>query len=297
VPPKRHRVDARTAPVTKMPAWYRRTAFQRVAAGAVFIPLFVIITRAGGFAFLAFVDLVIVLGMLEFYGMMRAKGMHPYRTIGVISGITLSTYIFFESGQYANFVFTFILIALMGLELARKDNRRAVYHVSTTIFGIIYIAYLASHFVLLRELPNAAGLPYEQGASFVFLVVAVTWASDTGAYTIGSLFGEHTLLPRVSRHKTWEGAFGGVLFAAVAGWLASVTFAGYLAAWEGVVMGILASLVGLLGDLFESMLKRDAEIKDTSQLIPGHGGVLDRFDSLLFTAPLIYYFLKFVIFQ
>ena len=291
------RLEASTPVPAKRAAWYRRTAFQRVAAGAVFVPLFIVITRAGGFAFLALVDLIIVLGMLEFYGMMRAKGMHPYRGIGVLSGLTLSTYIFFRSGLYANFVFTFIVIALMGLELARKDNRRAVFHVSTTIFGIIYVAFLSSHFVLLRELPNLVGVPYERGASFVFLVVAVTWASDTGAYTIGSLFGSHTLLPRVSRNKTWEGAFGGVLFAALAGWIASVTFAGYLAAWEGVVMGILASLVGLLGDLFESMLKRDAQIKDTSHLIPGHGGVLDRFDSLLFTAPLIYYFLKLVIFQ
>lgn len=277
--------------------WYRRTAFRRLASGVVFVPLFVFITRAGGYAFLAFVDLVIVLGMLEFYGMMRAKGMHPYRGIGVVSGITLSTYIFFQSGQYANFVFTFIVLALMGLELSRRDNRRAVYHVSTTIFGVVYVAFLSSHFVLLRELPNLVGVPYSQGASFVFLVVTVTWASDTGAYTVGSLFGSHLLLPRVSRHKTWEGALGGVLFGAAAGYVASVTFAGYLLAWEGVVMGVLASVVGLLGDLFESMLKRDAQVKDTSHLIPGHGGVLDRFDSLLFTAPLIYYFLKFVIFQ
>lgn len=277
--------------------WHRNTAFRRVASGVVFVPLFVLITRAGGYAFLAFVDLVIVLGMLEFYGMMRAKGMHPYRGIGVASGITLSTYIFFQSGQYANFVFTFIVLALMGLELTRPDNRRAVYHVSTTIFGVVYVAFLSSHFVLLRELPHLLGTPYAQGASFVFLVVAVTWASDTGAYTVGSLFGSHALLPRVSRHKTWEGAMGGVLFGAVVGWISSVTFAGYLLAWEGVAVGVLASVVGLLGDLFESMLKRDAQIKDTGRLIPGHGGVLDRFDSLLFTAPLIYYFLKFVIFQ
>ncbi|HXV14039.1 MAG TPA: phosphatidate cytidylyltransferase [Candidatus Krumholzibacteria bacterium] len=292
-----HPKRSAAAPAPAKPRGTRRTAIERVVAGVVFVPLFIIITRAGGYAFLALIDLVIVLGMLEFYAMMRAKGMHPYRGIGVASGITLSTYIFFRSGQYANFVFTFILIALMGLELARKDNRRAAYHVSTTIFGVIYVAYLSSHFVLLRELPNAVGVPYSQGASFVFLVVAVTWASDTGAYTIGSLFGSHTLLPRVSRHKTWEGALGGVLFGAVAGWISSVSFAGYLKAWEGVVIGILSSLVGLLGDLFESMLKRDADIKDTSNLIPGHGGVLDRFDSLLFTAPLIYYFLKFVIFQ
>ena len=296
VPTSSQEREATERALTPRP-WYRRGSFQRVVAGLVFVPMFIIIARAGGYPFLALVDLIIVLGLMEFYAMMRAKGMHPYRTIGVISGLTLSTYIFFRSGEYANFVFTFILIALMGLELARKDNRLAVYHVSTTIFGVIYVAYLASHLVLLRELPNQVGVPYAQGASFVFLVFVVTWASDTGAYAIGSLFGEHTLSPKVSRNKTWEGAFGGVLFAAMAGWVASVTFAGYLAAWEGVVMGVLASMVGLLGDLFESTLKRDAGVKDTSHVIPGHGGVLDRFDSLLFTAPLIYYFLKFVIFQ
>jgi phosphatidate cytidylyltransferase len=103
------------------------------------------------------------------------------------------------------------------------------------------------------------------------------------------------LLPRVSPQDLGKAL--GVMFGAAAGWISSVTFAGYLLAWEGVAVGVLASVVGLLGDLFESMLKRDAQIKDTGRLIPGHGGVLDRFDSLLFTAPLIYYFLKFVIFQ
>jgi phosphatidate cytidylyltransferase len=111
------------------------------------------------------------------------------------------------------------------------------------------------------------------------------------------LIGRTPLLPRVSSKKTWEGAFGGVLFAALAGWIASQTFAPYLDAPRAIAVGGLVSLVGLLGDLFESMLKRDAEVKDTSRIIPGHGGVLDRFDSLLFTVPLIYYFLKFVIFQ
>jgi phosphatidate cytidylyltransferase len=282
-----------TAPVP----WYRRTTFKRVAAGAVFIPAFIAVTRVGGFAFLGFVDLVIFLGMLEFYGMMRKKGIQPYRGIGVLCGLTLSTYVFFRSGLYANFFLTFVVIALMGLELTRRDSRLAVYHVSTTVFGVIYVAFLASHMILLRELPLLVDLPYADGASFVFLAFAVTWASDTGAFAIGRLFGRTPLLTRVSRNKTWEGAFGGVAAAGLAGWVASQTFAPYLDAPHAVIVGALASLVGLLGDLFESMLKRDAEVKDSGRIIPGHGGVLDRFDSLLFTVPLIYYFLKFIIFE
>lgn len=283
----------RAAPV----AWYRRTTTLRVAAGVVFVPLFVLVTRVGGFAFLALVDLVIVLGLLEFYGMMRKKGIRPYRGIGVLCGVTLSTYVFFRSGLYANFFLTFVVIALMGLELTRRDGRMAVYHVSTTVFGVIYVAFLASHMVLLRELPRLAGLPYELGASFVFLAFALTWAADTGAFAVGKLIGRTPLLPRVSGRKTWEGALGGVVFGGLAGWIASLTFAPYLGAPSAIGVGAVTALVGLLGDLFESMLKRDAEVKDSGRIIPGHGGVLDRFDSLLFTVPLIYYFLKFVIFQ
>jgi len=278
-------------------AWYRSTTFLRVLSGAFFIPAFVLVTRAGGFWFLGFVDLVIVLGMLEFYGMMRKKGIQPYRGIGILCGLTLSTYVFFRSGLYANFFLTFVVIALMGLELTRRDGRAAVYHVSTTVFGVIYVAFLASHMVLLRELPRLVDLPYAQGASFVFLAFALTWASDTGAFAVGSLIGRTRLLPRVSEKKTWEGAFGGVAFAGLAGWVASHTFAPYLDTPRAIAAGGLVSLVGLLGDLFESMLKRDAEVKDSGHIIPGHGGVLDRFDSLLFTVPLIYYFLKFVIFK
>jgi len=278
-------------------AWYRRTTFLRVAAGVVFLPVFILVTRAGGFAFLALVDLVIVLGMLEFYGMMRKKGIRPYRGIGVLCGLTLSTYVFFRSGLYANFFLTFVVIALMSLELTRRDGRMAVYHVSTTVFGVIYVAFLASHMTLLRELPRLVGLPYAQGASFVFLAFALTWAADTGAFAVGKMIGRTPLLPRVSGKKTWEGALGGVVFGGLAGWIASLTFAPYLGTANAFGVGAMTALVGLLGDLFESMLKRDAEVKDSGRIIPGHGGVLDRFDSLLFTVPLIYYFLKFVIFQ
>jgi len=290
---------ARTPPVAEAHArtLAGRGLVRRVTAAVVFVPAFIAVTRIGGYAFLGFVDLFIFIGMLEFYRMMRAKGMHPYRSIGIASGITLSTYMFFRSGLYANFFLTFVLIAIMGLELARKDNRRAVYHVSTTVFGVVYVAYLGAHLVLLRELPWQIDRPYDFGAKFVFLAFAVTWASDTGAYVVGSLIGRRPLLPRVSRSKTWEGAIGGLVFAAATGWIASRTFASFLPPLWGLLLGALSSCVGLLGDLFESMLKRDAEIKDTSRIIPGHGGVLDRFDSLLFTAPLIYYFLKFVIFQ
>src|SRR6267378_2062983 len=111
----------------------RRGIVRRVLAGVIFLPLFILLTRYGGYAFLGFVDLFIVLGLFEFYRMMSVKGIHPYRGIGIASGLTLSTYMYFRSGVYGNFFLTFVLIAIMGLELTRKDNRRAVYHVATTV--------------------------------------------------------------------------------------------------------------------------------------------------------------------
>jgi phosphatidate cytidylyltransferase len=167
--------------------------------------------------------------------------------------------------------------------------------VATTILGVIYVGFLSSHIVLLRELPLQTGNAYATGSSFVFLAFVVTWASDTGAYFVGTLLGRHPLLPRISRNKTREGAVGGVLFAILGALVARYTFAPYMDLWQAVLLGILGSVVGMAGDLVESMLKRDVDVKDASETIPGHGGVLDRFDSLLFTAPLIYYILKFLI--
>jgi phosphatidate cytidylyltransferase len=273
----------------------RSSIVLRVLASVVFIPCFIVITQRGGYHFLALIDIVIFIGMWEFYAMMEAKGIRPYKGIGIVCGLALSWYMFFQGGVYANMFLTLALMAIMSLELARRDTTMAVYHVATTILGVIYVGFLSSHIVLLRELPLQTGNAYATGSSFVFLAFVVTWASDTGAYFVGTLLGRHPLLPRISRNKTREGAVGGVLFAILGALVARYTFAPYMDLWQAVLLGILGSVVGMAGDLVESMLKRDVDVKDASETIPGHGGVLDRFDSLLFTAPLIYYILKFLI--
>jgi len=269
----------------------------RVLASVAFIPCFIVITRRGGYHLVALMDIVIFIGMLEFYAMMEGKGIRPYKAIGILCGLALSWYMYFRAGVYANMFLTLALMAIMGLELTRRDTKMAVYHVSTTILGVIYVAFLTSHIVLLRELPLLIDVPYSLGSSFVFLAFVVTWSSDTGAYFVGTLVGRRPLLPRISENKTREGAVGGAAFAIVGALVAKYTFAGYLAVWQALLLGVLGSVVGLAGDLVESMIKRDVDIKDASETIPGHGGVLDRFDSLLFTGPVIYYILKFLIFK
>ena len=269
----------------------------RVLASFVFIPCFVIVTRRGGYHFLALIDVVIFVGMWEFYGMMEAKGIRPYRAIGIFAGLALSWYMYFRNGMYANLFLTLALLTIMTLELTRREGKLAILHISTTTLGVVYVAFLASHLVLLRELPNSAGLDYSIGSSLVFLTFIVTWSCDTGAYFVGTLFGKHPLLPRVSAKKTVEGSIGGVVFAVLGAVAAKYTFVDFLNLWQAALLGIAAGGIAQLGDLVESMIKRDAEVKDTSGTIPGHGGVLDRFDSLLFTAPLLYYFFRFVIFR
>ncbi len=274
----------------------RRAIAERVLASFIFIPCLIVIARRGGYYYLALINIMILIGLWEFYRMMEAKGLKPYRAMGILSGLALSWYVFFQQGVYANLLMTVIFIGIMILELGRKERGLAVYHISVTLFGVFYIGWLGSHLILLRELPHLKGLDYSLGFSFVIVTFALTWCYDTGAYFVGIYLGRHKLFPSISPGKTIEGAIGGVLGSLVGIFVARAVMAPYLTVVASVGLALGASVVGQLGDLCESMIKRDVKIKDSSRTIPGHGGVLDRFDSLLFTAPLIYYVLKYVIF-
>ena len=268
---------------------------RRLLAAAVFLPCFFIIAHRGGIYYLILVDMIIILGLFEFYKMMEAKGLRPYKWIGILSGGALPWYLFFRQGIYANVLLTLTFIAVMIAELIRKDKGHAVYHISVTIFGVLYVSWLGSHLMLLRELPIIAGLDYAIGFKFVIIVFTLTWCYDTGAYTFGRIFGRHKLFPSISPSKTIEGAIGGT-FLSIAGILiVRGLMDTQLGIVDAVALAIAASVIGQLGDLVESMIKRDAKIKDSSTAIPGHGGILDRFDSLLFTAPLIYYALRYFV--
>ena len=187
----------------------------RLLAAAVFLPCFFIIAHRGGIYYLVLVNLIIVIGLFEFYRMMEAKGLRPYKWIGVLSGGALPWYLFFRQGIYANVLLTLTFMAVMIAELLRRDKGHAVYHISVTIFGVLYVSWLGSHLMLLRELPIIAGLDYSAGFTFVIVVFALTWSYDTGAYTFGRLFGRHKLFPSISPGKTVEGAIGGVFLSIV----------------------------------------------------------------------------------
>lgn len=163
---------------------------------------------------------------------------------------------------------------------------RRLKDLAITAFGVLYVGFTLSTIVSTRTLPA--------GELFVLFVAIVTWAADTGAYYAGTLWGKHLLAPSVSPKKTIEGVGGGLVLSVAAALAACAWFVPQLSLVDALILGLLLTVAGLLGDLWESMIKRRVGVKDSGSILPGHGGMLDRLDSLLFTAPTFYYYVTWV---
>ncbi|KAA6433407.1 phosphatidate cytidylyltransferase [Rufibacter glacialis] len=239
--------------------------------------------------FLLFLALT-VLGLLEFYRLLSARGFQPNRAIGALLGIGLYVLGFaVERGTVTSdwlFVLPPVMLLALVAELYRKKEQPFT-NVALTLVGVFYIA---APFTLLHVL---AFLPGRYSWQIILGVMFLIWASDTGAYAAGKSFGKNKLFPRISPGKTWEGWVGGVLLSLGVAWLLSVFFQD-LALWHWLGVALLVSVFGVLGDLVESMLKRSLDVKDSGTLIPGHGGILDRFDSLILVVPFLVAFLELV---
>jgi len=268
----------------------------RLLMGVVFVPLLIYLAHLGKFYFLGLVDFVLLLGILEFYRMMKKAGYQPYRAIGAGTMLVLTWYVYFRSEFYSNFLLTAALILIAVLELFREGGKFSVKHMAITIFGVFYVGWLGTHFIFLRELPLKIDRPYSEGTEYVLLPFFLGWTSDTAAYLAGRFFGKTKLIPRISPNKSLEGSAGALIASPFVAWAAKATFAPFLSMFDVVALGLISGLASQLGDLVESMIKREANVKDASSVIPGHGGMLDRFDSLLFAAPAVYYYLAIAVF-
>jgi len=305
VSPARRAVDAAPPGATVRPPAARRFLnaglLPRVAVIAAGVPCLYAITLRGGLFFLLLVDLIVVLGLRELLQLLRAKGYQPFALLAYFCSVALTWYAW-RQGVAVPLMLTGSLLAIMVRELLRRELAQSLAHIAVTVFGILYVGWLATHLVLLRQLPaalgtdDALGAQVPLGARLVFLLAALVWATDTGAYLCGVAFGRRPLAPRISPKKTVEGAVGGLLAAGLTGWLCTRSLVPFVTPLAGTVLGLVAGVAAQLGDLVESMIKRDVGIKDTAPLLPGHGGILDRFDSLLFTAPVLYYYFRLFIF-
>jgi phosphatidate cytidylyltransferase len=243
--------------------------------------------------FVAMAGAAMGLALFEFYVLAKQRGLKPDTGAGFLASIAIAVVFIFPTDLYNVLLVQLIIMALTGGTLVATTLRGAPYDkmlasVGATILGVLYIALLGSHLMSVRLWfkPELA----KDLLSYFFLVLM---GADAGAYYVGRAFGKNKLAPTISPGKTWEGVLGGVAAALVMATLSHYWFFPELPLKFGLPLAVVMTVLGILGDLSESALKRGAGAKDAANILPGHGGLLDRLDSLLFNAPLIYYFARF----
>jgi phosphatidate cytidylyltransferase len=242
--------------------------------------------------FVALAALAILFGLIEFYGLAAKRDLRPWRiggsaaAMGVVGSMVLS-----EPGLIVATLAALVLFSL-GISLLRPDEQsRALASVSATVFGVIYVGLLASFMVGVRMIADTPTTP-KLAAKLLTTFFAMVMMTDTGAYYTGRTLGRHKLAPRISPGKTIEGSIGGFITAILAGLVCRLVFFPQIPVVHVILLGGVIGIVSQIGDLAESMLKRGSEVKDSGSIFPGHGGMLDRVDSLLFCAPILYYYSK-----
>ena len=257
----------------------------RLLTATVAVPaLWVFIEFAPAWSFASFIVVVTAIGLAEYFAMALPDHL-PERVAGTIFGLLVAAGVATRDPNLWGAGVSLSLIAGLGFVLARhQDLEAAVRRLGLQILGVLYVGFFVPHITLLRELPGG------DGWRWVLFTVAVVFASDTGGYFAGRAYGRRKLMPAVSPKKTVEGAIGAVLGAVLAALLMHVLVHRALTVPEAVGLAIVSSALAQFGDLCESALKRAFGAKDSGWIIPGHGGILDRLDSLLFPFVFTYYY-------
>lgn len=269
----------------------------RILVAIVAIPLIVAACYLGGPYFFLFTTALIVISTNEFYALARTKNIEPAAVLGITSAGILNAIVYSNGINAAIDFLVVILVVVMLAELAKKrtDGVAGVFaNIGTTITGIVYIGLFGAMLTAIRDRVGVERtFPTDREAGmFIIVIFATIWICDSAAYFAGKSMGKHKMSKFVSPNKTWEGAIAGFVFAVAAALAGRYLVLRELDIRIALGTGIIVGTFGQAGDFVESLFKRDAGVKDSSTIIPGHGGVLDRFDSLLFSAPLVYLLLK-----
>ena len=273
----------------------------RTLSGLVLVAVFVGAVLGSQWSFGALLLLILVGGQTEFYKLARETGLSPQRWMGLAVGVLLFALNFIvfrqfsrsvtdEAGGAVLYLLLYIGLLLPTLFVCELFRRSAtpLANLGATLLGVLYVAVPLS---LLLYVPVLAGDGVWRPET-VLCYIFIIWANDVFAYLVGMTFGRHRLCERLSPKKSWEGFFGGLAGAVATGLAAAYALDANYWVWGG--LALVASLSGVAGDLVESMFKREAGVKDSGQVIPGHGGVLDRFDALLLSAPYVFLYLLLV---
>lgn len=267
---------------------------KRILTAVVVLPFLIasILISSLWWVFVLLAAAAMVLGLWEFYLLARKLKLQPEVAAGYVAGAALIT-IPLQNDPANVLLVLFVIIAvtigtLIAVTLRGAPFEKMIASVGATLLGVLYIPLLGSHLVALRT-----GFPQPLSAHLLSFFFLVLMGSDAGAYYTGRAFGKRKLAPSISPGKTWEGVAGGIVASLAMATLAHFWFFRELPLKYMLPLAAIMTVLGILGDLAESALKRGAGAKDAANILPGHGGILDRLDSLLFNAPLIYYFARF----
>lgn len=256
----------------------------RIIVSVVAIPLIIYACLTGQLFFLGF---ILAIGLAASYELaVMAKNKIAYASMPVVLSGTAALIL----NAYFDFIETshllYIIVALLLIFELFRNKGSAIVNTGTALTAILYPGLFASAIVEIREFYRYGS--YTDGAYLIIAIMVAIWVCDSAAFFVGSAIGKHKMFPRVSPKKSWEGAIAGFVFAVIAMVALKFTLLDFISGTVAIVSGVIVGSIGQIGDLTESLFKRDAGVKDSSSLIPGHGGVFDRFDSLLLTAPVIY---------
>lgn len=259
---------------------------------AIFMSAVTFLAVVNNYVFIAVICFLTAGGLYEFFYMVKKKDIPIYSYMGILIGLLIPISIFtrFELTKNWELLFSVIgFLLILFMQFAREDNRNAILGLSTTLFGVLYVSWFFSFLVKIRLL-----LPGIEGVKLLGFILLVTKSGDIGALVVGTSIGKHPLLPKVSPHKSVEGTVGSIIVSGLVAVAAhsllplEINFP----LWQIVLIGIFFGALGQLGDLSESLIKRDCGVKDSGKLLPGLGGVLDMIDSLLFSAPAFYLYMN-----
>jgi phosphatidate cytidylyltransferase len=242
----------------------------------------------GGIPYFLLIGFFLGAAAWEYVDMCQRAGSQPWRGLVVGGTLAVAAARFFFP-EYSTTLFAFAILALMIYHLIRYERGRdqAGHDFSASIGGLVYIGWIGSYLLDLRSLEN--------GGWWVMFVLPTVWLVDTGAYTLGAAYGTHRMTPRLSPKKTWEGFAAGVFTGGLGGGFLAFSYTHWgplhLPIWVGAIFGIVMGILSPLGDLGESMFKRQAGMKDSGNILPGHGGAFDRIDTWIWAAVLGYYFI------
>ncbi|TAL68851.1 MAG: phosphatidate cytidylyltransferase [Bacteroidetes bacterium] len=293
---------------------------KRVIVAFVGIPLAFLIIYLGGYVFFITIVIISSVALWEFYKIAEKKHAFPNKIPGIIAGICFM-FLFYSGNKFSDLNWLIVLFALFALLILTlelwRNKPNGIFNVSTTFSGFLYIAvsftcligirefyrlfdelYFTNHLINLKDDFGLTILKKDIYCGWLVASIFISvWISDSAAYFIGVKWGKHKLFPRISPKKSWEGSVAGFFGAIIGFAAASILLIPKFPIMHSVIIGAVIGIIGQIGDLAESLLKRDAGIKDSSAILPGHGGILDRFDSILFVAPAVYIYLLILLFM